>query len=300
MILKEALTNGINSLKSANIQAPVIEAGVILCHTLGCSRAYLYSHDDYELMIGEVEAYARMIDERVKGRPLQYITGSQEFMSLDFIVTPDVLIPRQDTEVLVEEVIHHVRCSRKDNPVILDIGTGSGSIAISLAHYINNCRVFAMDISKDALGVARINAQRCGVSERVVFITGNILKGPDSMESCLMPGNSGRSKDRPSFDVIVSNPPYIPTADIAGLELQVRDFEPHLALDGGIDGLEFYRSIVKAALDYVKPEGLIAFEVGVGQADDVAGLLEKGFQNIRIVKDLSGIDRVVTAVRIHF
>lgn len=289
MILKEAFINGIKSLKSANIQAPAVEAGVILCHILGCSRAYLYSHDDYELTADEFEAYIRMFDERIKGKPLQYITGSQEFMSLDFKVSPHVLVPRQDTEILVEAVMQQLKCSGKDNPVLLDIGTGSGCIAISLAHYIKNCRVFAMDISKEALEAARLNAERIGVSKRVRFIKANILNGLDSA------GEIGRF----SLDVIVSNPPYIPTADIAGLEVQVRDYEPHLALDGGSDGLMFYRSIAKDALDYLKPDGMIAFEVGAGQADDVAGILKKDFGNIRIIKDLSGIDRVVMADRIR-
>lgn len=278
VILKDAFTEGINKLKLSNIDAPVITAGAILCNILGCERTYLYTHDDYILSKDEYERYCDALKRRIEGEPLQYIIGSQEFMSLDFIVSPDVLIPRQDTEILVEYIIEFV--SQKDKVSILDIGTGSGCIAISLAHYIKNSRVVAVDISKGALKIARKNAQNCGVEERIVFIESNLFENVPIQK----------------FDIIVSNPPYIPNQVIAGLDRQVKDFEPKIALDGGEDGLDFYRRIVKESVDFLKPKGLLAFEVGFDQAQEVAKIMESSYRDIKLQKDLAGIERVVTGI----
>lgn len=262
-------------LKLSDIDAPVVVAGAILCFCLGCDKAFLYSHDDYVLSEAERESYFDAIKRRMTGEPLQYITGSQEFMSLDFLVTPGVLIPRQDTEILVEAVIQAVK--NKENTTILDIGTGSGCIAISLAHFIKNCSVTAVDISKDALEVAQKNALRCGVEDRITFIESDLLSNISKCE----------------FDVIVSNPPYIPAQEVETLESQVKDFEPRTALDGGKDGMDFYRRITKDAGSFLKSDGLLAFEVGFNQSRQVAEIMRESFKDIKIKKDLAGIERVV-------
>lgn len=275
MLLKDAFIEGSKMLKLSDIDAPVVVAGAILCFCLGCDKAFLYSHDDYVLSEAERESYFDAIKRRMTGEPLQYITGSQEFMSLDFLVTPGVLIPRQDTEILVEAVIQAVK--NKENTTILDIGTGSGCIAISLAHFIKNCSVTAVDISKDALEVAQKNALRCGVEDRITFIESDLLSNISKCE----------------FDVIVSNPPYIPAQEVETLESQVKDFEPRTALDGGKDGMDFYRRITKDAGSFLKSDGLLAFEVGFNQSRQVAEIMRESFKDIKIKKDLAGIERVV-------
>jgi release factor glutamine methyltransferase len=297
MILKDALLKGTQQLKMADIDAPAFETGVILCHILKVDRSFLYSHDDYTMTDEEYRCFDAFIGERAKGKPLQYITGHQGFMSLDFVVSPYVLIPRQDTETLVETVLNYVEDTESKKTAILDIGTGSGCIAISLAAYIKNCRVVACDVSEKALDVARINAQRCGVENRVDFICGDIFKGLDKIlcQSTFM--KDKKEHDFKVFDVIVSNPPYIPEWEIETLHKQVKDHEPGLALNGGEDGLDFYRKISVEAVRFLKPHSLLGFEVGYNQAKDVSRLMEDGYRDIRTVKDLSGIDRVVTGLR---
>ena len=284
MILKDVLKEGVDFLKSLGNEAPAFEAGVILCHILRCQKVFLYTHDDYKLNEKEYREFIEAVRKRANGVPLQYITGHQEFMSLDFKVTPDVLIPRQDTEILVESVIEYVKKDSKENSIeILDIGTGSGCIAVSLAHYIKNSRVVAMDISQKALDVAKYNAQKNNVMNRMDFICGDIFTDLDNIF-----GNYKKE-----FDIIVSNPPYIPSDEIAYLEKQVKDFEPPEALDGGRDGLDFYRIIIKYGVNFLKKQGLLAFEVGINQAGDVLDMMKEKHFNIRIIKDLSGIERVV-------
>lgn len=278
MLLKDAFREGIEKLKLLNIDAPVITAGAILCSVLGCERTFLYTHDHYLLSKDEYDRYCDALNRKMNGEPLQYITGSQEFMSLNFAVGPEVLIPRQDTEILVEFVIEFV--GRKENISILDIGTGSGCIAISLASYIKGSHVLGVDISKEALEIARKNAQNCGVEDRVDFIESNLFEKVPTQK----------------FDIIVSNPPYIPNRVIGTLDRQVKDFEPKIALDGGEDGLDFYRRIVKESVDYLKPKGLLAFEVGFDQAQEVIKIMETSYENIKTIKDLAGIERVVTGI----
>lgn len=284
---------GTKLLKAADIDAPALEAGAILCHVLNVSRSFLYSHDDHSLTEEEYSTYTTYIDERIKGKPLQYITGHQEFMSLDFKVTTDVLIPRHDTEVLVEAVIKYVKDRGLKKARILDIGTGSGCIAVSLAHYIEDCKVLAMDISQGALHVAKANAKKCGVDERVFFKQGNIFDGIHNVlkEYTFIEGFF--SKEGTSFDVIVSNPPYIPEWEIDTLHTQVKDHEPGSSLNGGEDGLDFYRFITREAVHFLKPHSLLAYEVGYDQAKSVLGLMEENFYDLKTIKDLSGIDRVV-------
>ena len=279
VILKDVLSEGIKKLKLSNIEAPVVTAGAMLCSVLGCDKTYLYSHDDYSLSKYECDSYCDAIKRRIDGEPLQYITGYQEFMSLNFIVSQDVLIPRQDTEILVESVLQFANGRESVN--ILDIGTGSGCIAISLAYFVKNSQVMGLDISKRALEIARKNARKCGVEEKTTFLESNLFDNIPLQD----------------FDIIVSNPPYIPVREIETLERQVKDFEPRSALDGGMDGLDFYRKIVKDSVRYIKPKGLLAFEVGFDQSQEVMKIMEDSFDNLKIEKDLSGIERVVMGTR---
>ncbi|ODM27212.1 peptide chain release factor N(5)-glutamine methyltransferase [Acetivibrio mesophilus] len=297
MILKDALLKGIKLLKSADIDTPALEAGVLLCHVLNVDRSFLYSHDDYSMKDEEYEKFAAFLDERVRGKPLQYITGHQEFMSLDFIVTPDVLIPRQDTETLVEVVLGHVKDTGLKNARILDIGTGSGCIAVSLAHFVKDCRVLAVDISEGALATAEANARRCGVEDRVSFLKGDVFGGLFNAIAQSPFAKVTEHNEEGIFDIIVSNPPYIPAEEIKTLHRQVKDFEPGTALNGGEDGLDFYRVITCEATKLLSPGSLLAFEVGYGQAKDVWGLMERSYCAIKSVKDLAGIDRVVMGYR---
>ena len=276
MKLFTALSEGKELLKNAGVESPVSDACLILGHVLGCDKAYIYTHNEDTLDRDSSERFFKLIDLRCNGVPVQYITGQQEFMSLNFNAEPGVLIPRQDTEILVETVID--LCRQYKDPVrILEIGVGSGCIAVSLAHFIKNSSVVAADISDAALKTAYNNALLNGVEDRIDFIKSDIF---DKLHSN-------------GFDFIVSNPPYIRRGDIETLQREIRDFEPIEALDGGTDGLAFYREIVKEAPEFLSPGGWLVFEVGYDQACQVKILMEKDFYDIDVCKDLSGIERVV-------
>jgi len=282
MTIGEALRRAANKLKMSNIETPAFEAGVILCHVLNCDKTFIYSNSEDILDSRSAGVFSGLIDKRAERMPLQYITGKQEFMSLEFDVAPGILIPRQDTEILVEEVIQYSNSLNHNNRqiIILDIGTGSGCIGVSLAYYIQNSHVTALDISENALGIARKNAQKHNVSANMSFVLAHIT-------------TAIKEWTIPEFDIVVSNPPYIPAKDIEALQPEVKGFEPLTALDGGDDGLDFYRIIVNGSPACLKPGGLLAFEVGKGQSGDVSRLMERYYSDIRIVKDLSGIERVV-------
>ncbi len=277
MTLGEAYRKGTEILKAAGNEAPATDAGVLLCYAAGCDRTHLYAYGGSVIEGDLYDRYLSLLERRSSGVPLQYLTGVQEFMSLPFEVKPGVLIPRQDTELLAETVMK--ACREYEGEVrILDVGTGSGCIAVSLAYYIKHCSVTAVDKMPAALAVARRNAQVNGVADRIVFVESDLF---DSV-----------SDER--FDMIVSNPPYIRTIDINSLQREVRCHEPVEALDGGGDGLYFYRSIIERAPVFLKAGGLLAFETGYDQASDVASLMSEYFSEIKIYKDLAGIDRVVT------
>ena len=302
MLLKDALKEAVKFLSFSGNESPAFEAGIILCHVLKCRKTFLYSHDDYQLNEKEYSKYIEAISKRAKGVPLQHITGHQEFMSLDFKVTCDVLIPRQDTEVLVETVIEYTKPIKDRTIDILDIGTGSGCIAVSLAHYIKNSKVVAIDISQKALKIAKYNAEKNNVISKINFICGdiftgfkNILNNDDDNKDNDNKDNDNKDNEK-KFDVIVSNPPYIASHDISFLEKQVKDFEPLKALDGGSDGLDFYKFIIEEAVHFLKNEGILVFEVGINQARDVLSMMEKNYFNVKIIKDLSAIERVVVGV----
>lgn len=293
--LKNLYDIGISSLRKAEIDAPVLEAGVLLCNLLNINRALLYAKS-HELIAPDISAkYLEWIKRRAEGTPLQYITGHQEFMSLDFKVTPDVLIPRQDTEILVETVIEHAKKNKDKQLKILDIGTGSGCIAISLAYYIKNCFVTAIDISQNALKIAQSNAAANQVSDKHSFIEMDILSYKEQFHFDILQ-ESPSSKTFGDFNIIVSNPPYIPSEEIPFLQKEVRDHEPKCALDGGMDGLKFYREIISKSKSLLAQGGLLAFETGYNQAHAVKDLMVKEYFEASIYNDLSGIPRVVAGI----
>lgn len=276
----EAIIWGTGVLKEIGIQTSRLDAELLLSHVLKCERAHLIAINKEKLTHDDLVIYRRLIEVRRRGIPVAYITGFKEFMGIDFIVNQSVLIPRPETEILVEALIQRLKGVK--NPKILDIGTGSGCIGISLAYFITDSSVHATDISSDALAVAKTNARRLGVKDRVFFYQGDVYDAlPDEYEGY--------------FDVIVSNPPYIPSADIKNLSNEVKS-EPALALDGGKDGLRFYRKIIAGAFEYLKKGGLLAFEVGYDQAQKVKSMMTS--YSVDIIKDLAGIERVVIGRRI--
>ena len=263
---------GKEQLQKAGITEAELDARLLLefiCHT---DRNALYAHGDQEIEEEKMQDFLQLIEKRAVHIPLQHLTGEQNFMGLDFLVNEHVLIPRQDTEILVEEIMRDLH----DGIRILDLCTGSGCILLSLLHYSNDCSGVGVDVSEDALAVARQNADRLA-EKQAVFIQSDLFE-----------------KVEGSFDLIVSNPPYIRSQEIAGLMPEVREHEPHLALDGKDDGLHFYREIIKGAMPHLKRGGQLFFEIGYDQGEAVQALLAaNGYTEIAVVKDYAGLDRVV-------
>jgi release factor glutamine methyltransferase len=257
-----------------------LDAESLLLGRIAQNKAWMLAHPDAHLSTYEADAYMGTLEERVRGEPIQYIQEYTEFYGLPIRVTPAVLIPRPETELLVERAILWMRTA--DRPHILDIGTGSGCIAVALARHLTDARITASDISAAALEVAEFNAVQNAVADRIRFLHGDLL-APVAGET---------------FDIIVSNPPYVPTADRPSLSVEVRDHEPALALFAGGDGLDLYRRIAPAAHAALVPGGYLLLEIGFGQQVAVTALLEaSGFQSIETFPDLQGIPRVVCALR---
>ena len=259
-------------LDEKGVENARLETEWLLCAVTGLDRVGLYINYEKPLTDAELAAYRAMVARRAKREPLQYILGSQEFCGLDFEVTPAVLIPRHDTEVLVEEAVKRAPGAKS----LLDIGVGSGCIAVALAKALPLAEIYGVETSPAALALAQRNAERH--SARITFFEGSLFE----------PFKEQR------FDLIVSNPPYIPTADLETVQPEVRDFEPIAALDGGKDGLDFYRAIVPEAVDHLTPGGLLLVEVGIGQAEPVSELFcRAGFKGLFSSKDPAGVERVV-------
>lgn len=277
-VIRDALLLAVQFLRRAGIPQPRLEAELLLAHVLEESTLRVITHDERPLTPAQWETYQQVVRQRGSGYPLQYITGRQEFMSLMFKVTPQVLIPRSDTEVLVETVLA-LKGDFAGRPCrILDVGTGSGAIAVSLAFYWPEAQVTAVDLSPGALAVARENARRHGV--QVEWVQG------DGLTPFLAAGRQ--------FDLIVSNPPYIPSPQLSSLQREVQH-EPALALDGGPDGLRFYRRLAGEAPGCLAPGGYLALEIGWDQGEAVKVLLlAAGFQAVTVHPDYAGRDRVVT------
>jgi release factor glutamine methyltransferase len=282
MTLREALTRGTAQLsESPYLRADAHrDALLLLLHTVGISRATLYADPARMLSPEQQAAYDRDILRRLDNEPIQYITGEQEFYGLTLRVTPAVLIPRPETEHLVESVLAELDASLPLR--IVDVGTGSGAIAIALARNLPNAHITALDLSPAALEVATANSTRNQLANRIQFIESDLLAALSAAES--------------NFDAIVSNPPYVPLADRETLHPQVRDFEPEIALYGGLAGLDIYRRLIPQAQAVLKPNGLLALEIGHDQRDSVASLLT-GWHDLRFVDDLQHIPRVALARR---
>lgn len=276
MTIKEAITKGMIMLKSNNIESPKLKSRLLLQYVLDEPRQYIIVYDKKEITKKQQWEYFINIEKLTKGIPLQHITHRQEFMKMDFFVDENTLIPRPDTEILVEEVIKIAK--QKYNPKILDLCTGSGAIAISLKKYVPNSEIIGVDISEKAIEVANKNANKLNAD--VKFIKSDLFE---------------RLK-KEKFDIIVSNPPYIKKEEIKKLSKEVQK-EPELALDGGIDGLDFYRKITSQAIEYLKTESFLCFEIGYNQKNDVIKIIEKqqNYKNIYCKKDLYGYDRVIVA-----
>lgn len=262
---------GVCKLQDAGIEEAPLDARLLLEEICGTDRNTLLAHGDMEVTEEQGKYYVNCIEQRSRHIPLQHILGYQEFMGLRFKVSPAVLIPRQDTETLVEEAMRFLH----DGMHILDVCTGSGCILLSLLKYSNDCVGIGCDLSADALKVAVENAAMLGIEA-------------DFVESDLFERISGK------FELIVSNPPYIKSGVIPELMEEVRKHDPMMALDGGEDGLFFYRRIVAEAGRYLYPGGMLFLEIGYDQADEVSGLMqEAGYKDITVCKDLAGLDRVV-------
>ena len=261
------------------VESPRLDAEVLLSHVLQKERIYLYVHFDEPLEAGELAAYKELIKQRVNHVPVAYLLGQKEFMGLTFKVTPATLIPRPDTEILVQAAVERLR--GREQCSFADIGTGSGAICLSVLSFVPGSSAVTVDISPEARAVAEENAENLGLSERIEFFTGDLLEPV---------------KDR-KFTAILSNPPYIPEKDIEGLQEEVRCQEPYGALSGGQDGLDFYRRLCQEAPALLEEGGFMAFEVGVGQAAKVVALAKENplIDRTEILKDLAGIERVVIA-----
>ena len=268
----EAFLMGMQKLKEAEIGEAQLDARLLLEEVCGTDHNTLLCHGDREVSEAEEEQYRKALEQRAVHVPLQHLLGYQDFMGLRFQVNEYVLIPRQDTEILVEEAMRYLH----DGMRILDLCTGSGCILLSLLHYSNDCEGVGVDISQEALQVAAQNAELLGIKA-------------DFLKSDLYEKVTGK------FDLLVSNPPYIERAVIPTLMEEVREHDPYIALDGGEDGLDFYRRIIGGAQDYLKRGGQILMEIGSGQAKAVSELLrEAGFKEIDVCRDFAGLDRVVS------
>lgn len=284
--IQELLQYGLNILENKDNVNPLLDSQLLLCYTLNVDKVHIYTHKNKKVSNNDVDKFMSLIDRRKTGYPLQYILGKQEFMGLDFEVAEGVLVPRPDTETLVEWIIEVVNISKlvdKDQINVLDIGTGSGAIALSLAHYIKNSNIYTIDISDKALDVAKRNANILNLGSKVNFLKGDLFEPLDELHEDV------------KFDVIVSNPPYIPSKEINDLQVEVANYEPRLALDGGEDGLDFYRKIVDKSTGYLQKGGILAFEIGYNQGNQVKKLLvDQGeFTDIEIRCDLAGLERAI-------
>ena len=277
MNILDAISKGIKLLsESLSDINPRFESELLLSYAIKKERIWLLLHGSDKLSEDDCNRFLGLIKRRADGEPFSYITGTKEFMSLDFKVKEGVLIPRPDTETLVS---HIIETFKNKNALILDLCTGSGAIAVSIAKYLEDSFITAVDISDVCIETAKENAETNGVADRVDIVKKDIL--------------TGFSTDK-QFDCIVSNPPYIKTEDIKTLMKDVKDFEPTLALDGGNDGLIFYRKISTLAKKLLKKDGMLTFEIGHNQAQDVYNIMKnESFSEIDFVKDLAGINRVI-------
>ena len=284
---RSVLREAAETLSSNHIEQARLESGILLAHVLGLRKEDIIIYSDQELTDPQEEKFQQLVERRCRKEPLAYIVGHREFWSLEFKVNPKVLIPRPETEGVVERLLNLAGDETSEKVIrMLDVGTGSGILAIVAALEFPKARITAVDNSGDALEVARENALRHQVAERIEFLEMDLMRDWDLPKNDL-------------YDYILSNPPYIPSRELKQLIPDVRDYEPREALDGGPDGLACYRCIIANAFPYLKPGGHLIFEVGDDQAEPVQQSLQAhgGLDEIEIVQDLSGRDRVVSARR---
>jgi len=278
MNIEAALRSAAEKLDQAGITEPRREAASLLAFILKTDRAFLIAHPEHELTADRSILYKSVVKRRSKREPFQHIVGRQEFYGLDFLVTPDVLVPRPETELLVEIALE--KLTQFDDVRFLEIGVGSGCISVSILHHLPEATSLAVDLSRPALGIALRNAESLGVASRLQLLESNVYE----------------SVPEEKFSAILSNPPYIPAADIANLQPEVRDFDPHIALTDGGDGLAIIRRIIDGAAARLRASGLLLIEIGQGQAAEVRDLLSAGpWTDVDFAPDLQGIPRVAVA-----
>jgi release factor glutamine methyltransferase len=293
------LKQGIEQLRAANVPSYTLAAELLLLHVSTQNRTWLYSHPEETLSETVAEAYFALVGRRSSGIPTQHLTGKQEFWALEFEVTPDVLIPRPETEHLVEVAldrlaVREIRAGRHqrltgENVTLLDIGTGSGCIAITLAKELPAATVYATDLSLTALKVARRNAAKHELAERIQFVHSNLLEA-------FAPASAANPVQ--AFDLIISNPPYVSLRESDSLPVEVREHEPRTALFGGEEGYELYGELIPQAAEHLKPGGLLVLELGYNSLPAVEPLLDRNdWHNVSVTKDLAGIFRVISAER---
>jgi len=310
MQLKQAVDAAYQLFLAEDVPSPRLNAELLALFVLGRDRAYLYAHPERELTREEQSRYDEIVKQRARGCPTQYITGHQEFWGLDLLVSPAVLIPRPETEHLIETVLELVQREYQDHQVhaaeqaqecarldsgrmrIVDVGTGSGSIALALASELSNAEIHACDISDEALEMARVNAARLGLGGHVLF------RKSDLLETYLPSQTTGDSKDMPAqYDFVVSNPPYVGELEWDKVQRQVREFEPRVAVFSGPEGLDVYRRLIPQAHAILRPCGWFVTEIGYSIEPQVKQLLssENGWSDVQTTPDLQGIPRVIAA-----
>jgi release factor glutamine methyltransferase len=294
--IRDALREGTRLLRAAGSDEASLEAELLLLHVLGLDRVHLYQRLTEEVPPAAYKRYQRLIGRRLSHEPLAYILGHREFFGLDLVVTPAAIIPRPETEVLVELAIAYARSRFGDAPFALaDVGVGCGAIAVAIAVNLPNARIFATDVSKRALALARRNAERHGVQERITFLWGDLLR---PLEGALVqpePGPSGGHGANQGLDIIVANLPYVTAADWAASPPEIREHEPRRGLDGGPDGLRLIRRLLGQAPRHLRAGGALFAEIGDNHGPAAASLARAAFPGARIeVKpDLAGFDRVL-------
>jgi len=312
MDIRAALKEGMAQLRAAQIPAHTLAAELLLMHALGRDRAWIYSHPEESLDPATAEKFLALIARRVAGEPVQYLTGKQEFWGLEFEVTPAVLIPRPETEHVMEVAlarlgergikIHMDTGAPREKLRVADVGTGSGCLAVALACELPHAEVFATDISAPALEIARRNAARHGVADRIHFLQCDLLTGVTNADSPIVGARHAvpaSTRDASQFDLIVSNPPYIARNEAAQLQREVRDHEPHTALFGGTTGVEIYQRLIDQARGLLRDRGILVLELGYDSAEHVRAIFDAqpAWTNIAITMDLAGIPRVLAAER---
>lgn len=306
--IRGALKQGIAELRDARVPSFTLAAELLLLHVLGRNRTWIYAHPEEDISAADAERYSALIRRRAAGEPTQHLTGKQEFWGLEFEVTPEVLIPRPETEHVIEVALDRlaIRERRAGRPQktdgaglrIADIGTGSGCIAIALAKELPGATFVATDISPAALAVARRNAKRHNLADRVRFVEANLLEGSGGWG--VASGERMSPGGRISFDLIVSNPPYIGRREAAALMREVREHEPEIALYGGEEGYELYADLITQAAEHLKPGGILVLELGHSSLPAVQPLLDAStWTNVGVTNDLAGIPRVLAAERIE-